>query len=561
MKKLALGLCVATFVSWAVWGGSNTVFRPSPPSLLDDVQDRLRSRLETALHLNEFRIGSEPVRSVETLIRFYESRHFKPYWTVERELRPQARQLHSLLLEVESEGLFPQDYHIEEIQRFDRLFDSGGRESWDAKVVADYEILMTDGFLTFGLHLLSGRVKPEDFETDWIAKPRDANLLEALIAADSSGDLKAEVSKFRPRQAAYANLCKALERYRSIRRSGGWKPVPAGAKLELGVSDPRVVDLRNRLQATADLEQATVADPSLFDSNLTTAVRQFQHRHGLDADGVVGPKTLEALNVSVEDRIVQIELNLERWRWLPEDLGLVHVIVNIAGFHLDVIEDDRVVLEMPVVVGRPYRRTPVFSDEMTYLVFNPYWNVPPNLARQDIVPKIIADPEYLSKERIRVFRGWGSDAEELDPATIDWKSVGSKIGAFRFRQDPGPANALGRVKFMFPNTFNVYLHDTPSRSLFARSERAFSSGCIRVGLPLELAAYLLSPAGDWTPERIEKVLVRGEEETVLLPRRVPIHLLYWTAWLENDPDLVHFRNDIYGRDARLKEVLQGRLPL
>lgn len=563
MKRVGLSLFVVFLSLWTFRGSTAAGVRSlaAPPILLDEVQERLRSRLEASLQLNELRVGDETVRSRETLIRFYEGRSFKPYWTREQGIRPQVMQFERILLRAESEGMVPSDYHIREIQRFHRLVDLGGDEPVDARVIADFEILLTDGFLTYGLHMLNGRVKPEDLESDWIAKPRAVNLLGALEAADSSGDLDAELLRFQPRQAAYAHLRRALERYRSIQREGGWKPVPSGEKLEQGVSDSRIPALRNRLRTTADLDEASVVDPSFFDAVLTEAVKRFQNRHGLDTDGVVGPKTIAALNVPVEDRVLQIELNLERWRWLPEDLGRIHVIVNIAGFHLDIVEDDRVVLEMPVVVGRPYRRTPVFSDEMTYLVFNPYWQVPPNLARQDILPKIIADPEYLSKDKMRVFRGWGSDADEIDPATVDWQNAKAEIGSYRFRQDPGPTNALGQVKFMFPNTFNVYLHDTPSRNLFSRAERAFSSGCIRVERPLELAAYLLGPSGDWPAERIEKVLEKGVEETVLLPRRVPIHLLYWTAWLENDPDEIHFRNDIYGRDARLAEALQGRLPL
>lgn len=527
--------------------------------LVDKVQEALRSRLESSLETPVLRVGGEVVRSRETLMQFYESRRFVPYWTNERGIRPLSVQFEEALQGAGEEGLNSADYHLEEIRRFHQRLEQGDSYTTEPAAIADFELLLTDGFLTFGLHLLNGRVKPEDLEPDWIAKPRAANLLAALDAADKSGDLRSELDRFQPRAKAYSGLMAALARYRQIRESGGWDSVPEGTKLELGMSDPRIPALRKRLLLTADLKQGATENETLFDAGLDEAVRGFQRRHGLDIDGVVGRKTFEALNVSVDRRIAQIELNLERWRWLPEDLGRTHVIVNIAGFHLEVIEDDHVVLEMPVVVGRPYRRTPVFSDQLTYLVFNPYWQVPPTLAVQDIVPKILADPGYLTQEKMRVFAGWGSEMKEVDPSTVDWKKARNDMGSLRFRQDPGPTNALGRVKFMFPNKFNVYLHDTPTRSLFAKSDRAFSSGCIRLARPLDLALFLLGSSDGWSIDRIQKVLETNTEETVLLPRRIPIHLLYWTAWVEEDVTMPSFRTDIYGRDERLEKALAERL--
>jgi murein L,D-transpeptidase YcbB/YkuD len=297
----------------------------------------------------------------------------------------------------------------------------------------------------------------------------------------------------------------------------------------------------------------------LFDVVLEDAVKRFQRRHGLDDDGVVGRDTLAALNVSVEDRARQIELNLERWRWLPRDLGRRHILVNIAGFELAVVEDDQLALEMRVVVGRPYRRTPVFSAPMTYLVFSPYWHVPPSLALQDVVPAVLKDPDYLTKKNIKVFRGWGAETREIDPATIDWSSVNTRNFLFRFRQEPGVNNSLGAVKFMFPNPFNVYLHDTPSRELFQKAERTFSSGCIRIAKPLELAAYLLRGAPGWSAEGIEAAAQKGVEQTVRLPEPIPVHLLYWTSWIDPDGSL-QFRNDVYGRDRLLDEALREKPP-
>ncbi|UCE07671.1 MAG: L,D-transpeptidase family protein, partial [bacterium] len=256
------------------------------------------------------------------------------------------------------------------------------------------------------------------------------------------------------------------------------------------------------------------------------SIRKFQQRHGLDVDGAIGTKTLAALNTSVDDRIRQIEVNMERWRWLPQDLGKRHILVNIANFELDVVEDGNQVLTMLVIVGKTYRRTPVFSDKMTYLVLNPYWHVPPNLARQDILPQIKKDSTYLARKKIKVFDSWGADTKEIDPKTIDWSKVTIKNLIYRFRQDPGLENALGRIKFMFPNQFNVYLHDTPSLELFKKMVRDFSSGCIRIEKPIDLAEYVLRGDPKWTRKDILAALAKGVEQTVRLPEPIPIHLLY-----------------------------------
>lgn len=296
-----------------------------------------------------------------------------------------------------------------------------------------------------------------------------------------------------------------------------------------------------------------------FDSALEDAVRMFQLRHGLEADGVVGAGTLAALNVPINERVRQMELNLERWRWLPRNLGERYILVNIPSFELEVTEGEKVVLEMRVVVGKTYRRTPVFSSSMTHLVFSPYWHVPPSLAVQDVLPAAQKDLEYLAKKRIKVFRGWGADTVEMDPSAIDWSRLSRSDFPFRFRQEPGPQNALGGVKFMFPNTFNVYLHDTPSRELFLRADRSFSSGCIRIEKPLRLAEYVLGGASGWDAERILAASLKGVEQTVRLPESIPVHLLYWTCWVDAR-GTVHFRNDVYGRDRLLDDALQEKPP-
>jgi murein L,D-transpeptidase YcbB/YkuD len=283
-------------------------------------------------------------------------------------------------------------------------------------------------------------------------------------------------------------------------------------------------------------------------------VKHFQKRHGLDIDGIVGSKTLGALNVTAAERLRQIEVNMERWRWLPRDLGDRYIRVNIAGFELDVFEAGRQVMNMRAITGRDYRRTPVFSDMMTYLVINPYWNVPWNIAVKDKLPLIRENPDYLAQQKMILMSGWGADVVEIDPSTIDWSEVTPKDFVWRLRQDPGPLNALGRIKFMFPNKFNVYLHDTPSRELFEQAVRTFSSGCIRIEHPVDLAEYLLRGYPEWTRPAILAAIDKGDERTVRLLEPIPVYVLYCTAWVDETGE-ISFRNDVYGRDGVVADAL------
>lgn len=362
-----------------------------------------------------------------------------------------------------------------------------------------------------------------------------------------------------PPQPGYTRLRQALARYRDLAANGGWPSVPDGPKLQKGDRSERVPALRQRLIAAGDLDPAAGDSLDLFDEVVEEALRKFQRRHGLEADGVVGATTFANLNVPVEERLRQVVLNMERWRWLPQDLGQRHILVNIANFELDVFESDQVVLAMRVMVGKDYRRTPVFSDRMNYIVLCPYWHVTPNIAVNDKLPLIRKDAGYLAKQNMKLFRGWGADTKEIDPTTIDWSQITARNFSYRLRQDPGPGNALGRVKFMFPNSFNVYLHDTPSRELFAKTERAFSSGCIRVEKPVDLAEYVLRGDPKWTRASIETAIKKWEEQTVRLPAPIPVHLLYWTAWANEDGS-INFRRDIYGRDKLLEEALREKPP-
>lgn len=529
--------------------------------LTDQVDERIRSRIEAAGVPPRITIGEERIYASVALPTFYERRAYRPAWSGEEGPMPYVDELVRAIRAADRQGLNPRDYHLTKIEavRAEVQENRTQKRPLNPGRLVDLDLLLTDAFLIYGSHLLAGRVNPETIDSEWHAQRRDADLAGVLQGALDSGRIEDALKGLLPPQSGYARLREALARYRAVAAEGGWRPIPDGPTLRSDDRGVRVGALRTRLRATGDLDREVLADEELFDEKLGDAVRRFQARHGLDLDGAVGPATLAALNVPAARRVEQIELNLERWRWLPQDLGERHILVNIANFELDVVEAGRTAMTMRVVVGRDYRRTPVFSDRMTYLVLSPYWYVPSSIAVKDKLPLIRKDPGYLAGQSMKVFQGWGAEMREVDPRVVDWSKVSAGNFPYTLRQEPGPGNALGRVKFMFPNKFNVYLHDTPSRELFAKTVRTFSSGCIRIEKPIELAEYLLRDDPKWTRESILAAVDRHAEQTVRLARPLQVHLLYWTAWADEDGS-IQLRNDIYGRDQRLEDALREEAP-
>jgi len=366
------------------------------------------------------------------------------------------------------------------------------------------------------------------------------------------------VDALQPHHSGYLRLKQALLKYEKIKKSGGWHKVPAGEKLRKGDYGMRIGALRSRLIISDDLTDSTCTNHDYFDEVLEDGIRRFQARHGLKVDGIVGPKTRFALNVPVEDRIRQIRLNMERWRWLPQDLGNCHLTVNTADFKLIVVENEQTIKSIRTIVGKIKRPTPVFSQKITYLELNPYWNIPHSIALNDILPRIKKDPGYIADNNIRVFENWEEDARELNPESIDWDAITKKNFVYKLRQDPANSNALGRIKFIFPNEFSIYLHDTPTRNLFNKTRRTFSSGCIRIEKPVELAAYLLQNNSKWSLEKLVAAVNRKKNKIILLSDPIKIYILYWTAWVDKD-GIINFRDDIYGRDRRLNIVLNQKV--
>ena len=341
----------------------------------------------------------------------------------------------------------------------------------------------------------------------------------------------------------------------------GWPVVADGATLKPGVSDDRIAAIRKRLAISGDLPKQADNGSHSFDTVLQEGVEKFQDRHNLDQDGAIGPRTLAALNVSVEERIDQIRVALERVRWVTRDIEDEFVLTNIASFKTLLVRDREIVWSGRSQVGRDYRQTPVFKGEMKYLQFNPTWTVPPGILAKDILPRVLQDPGYLATKNMDLIN---RDGKKVDPASVDWSQYSARrLPPYQFVQRPGPTNALGRVKFIFPNEHFVFLHDTPSKGLFARTERTFSSGCIRVENPFELAEILLNDAEKWNPASIQKLLDSEKPQTVFLKDPMTVMLLYSTVGVADD-EVVRFYSDIYDRDARVLKSLNAdfeyRLP-
>jgi murein L,D-transpeptidase YcbB/YkuD len=559
IKGLTLRLIADAVLSFTLVAAS--LSGSAAQNLSDQADELLRARIEAAGGPPQIVVGNELIYASFALPSFYEKRAYRLAWSDDDGPLSQLEALIQAIKGAGQEGLTPADYHLAKIETFVKQVrqNQENRFSPTPRLLVDLDLLATDAFLIYGSHLLAGRVNPETIDPEWIANRRDADFASVLQVALDSNQVEQTLTELLPPQPGYARLKQVLASYKEIAAKGGWPVVPQGPKMQKDDRGERIALLRARLFASGELNAKSTADSTLFDEELDLAVRGFQHRYGLDADGTVGPATLEALNVSAQKRVEQIRVNLERWRWLPQNLGERYILVNIANFGLDVIEQTKPIMTMRVVVGKYFRRTPVFSDRMTYLVLSPYWHVPPRIAVEDKLPLIRKNPDYLSQENIKVYQGWDAKTKEIDPKSIDWSQITARNFNYRLRQEPGPKNALGRVKFMFPNKFDVYLHDTPSRELFSKTVRTFSSGCIRIEKPIELAEYLLQKDPQWNRESILDAIDKRIERTVLLPESIPIHLLYWTAWAEED-GTVQFRNDIYGRDKLLCDALAEEPP-
>jgi murein L,D-transpeptidase YcbB/YkuD len=504
-----------------------------PPAVRQTIQATVESQTVPAA----VRGQKEREQAWKEMRSFYEKRQFQPAWFTPTGPRPQAGELIAAIDPLAGEGLDPQRYQkdalsvaLHEIAKQPDLGDPQAQSR-----LAQTDMNLTYTYLTMAAHLASGRLQPETLNVDWYTKPRrvelDSRLEEAM---KQGGSVARTLHSYVPSAKEYTRLRDALARYRDIAAHGGWPAV--GTELQKKDRGDKVRLLRARLAAEGDLRmpqtpaQAAAGDDLVYDATVEDAVARFQHRHGFKPTGKVDADTLAELDVPVQERIQQIQVNLERWRWLPGDFGRRYIEVNIPEFRMKLVEDGKLALEMRAIVGKEQSRTPVFSDKMTYLELNPSWSIPKDIVKKEIEPAAARHPGYLARKHIEVVNGK------------------------EYRQRPGPDNPLGQVKFMFPNQFDVYLHDTPADHLFNASERDFSHGCIRLEKPLDLADALLKDDPKWSPDALREAIATGETKTISIPHPLPVHILYFTAWVADD-GTVEFRRDVYGHDAKLAEAL------
>ena len=511
------------------------------------VDNVIRAEVEQIRFAKEYRIGQVDVTGQDLIADFYEQRRFEKAWQ-----RPaQIDGLIAAIKQIAADGLSPEDYHLTALQAYR---DGHARAGVDrARREAEFDLILTDSLIRLCYNLIFGKVEPATQHASWNFN-RDVDDLEPvafLQQAIDADDIARFIRDLIPEYAVYTDLKKALADYRRIAADGDWVRVPDGATLKPGMQNERVAALCRRLAASGDLDKS-LAGSDRFDEAVEAAVKRFQQRHLLDTDGVVGKGTLAALNVGVGERIDQIRVNLERLRWVLHDIPPKFIFVDIAGYKLFGIKDLEDVWEAKVQIGRPYRQTPSFRADMKYIVFNPTWTVPPTILAKDILPAVKKDRGYLKSRNISIL---DRNGRTVDPGRINWAKASAKNFPYILRQEPGPSNALGQVKFIFPNSHFIFLHDTPSKELFSRTDRAFSSGCIRVERPFELAELLLRDVSGWDRAKIDAVIAAGRTETVFLPRPLPVLMVYLTA--EFYEGQILFKKDVYERDKPLLEALDS----
>ncbi|MEZ4701824.1 MAG: L,D-transpeptidase family protein [Rhodothermales bacterium] len=457
--------------------------------------------------------------------RVYALRGFVPAWTVDGLPTALADSALALLAAAGEEGIVPTRIGFDELVRTRVLTDIAPLSpAWAAR----FDVGLTAALLRYGAMLRRGVVAPGLLHPGWRLREDVSDLPEALDEAVRYHRVRTFVERAAPRDMAYRRLKQALARLARIDREGGWPALPDGAPLEPGDARPEVAVLRQQLAVMGDLPGGSNGS-NVYDSTLALAVRRFQSRHGLVPDAVVGQATRNALNVTAHGRLHQVALNMERLRWMPAS-DSVSIVVNIAGCRLDVVEDGRSVLSMPVIVGAADTHTPVFDAVLTGVTLAPYWYAPVSIAEKEILPAAQLDSTYLTRHHMQI----------LPSGTI--------------RQDPGPTNPLGRVKFTVSNPFDIGLHDTPERRLFGSERCTFSHGCVRLGNPMDLAAYVLAGDSTWTPARIASTIAAWVETPIALRRPIPLRVVYLTAWVDGE-GVLHFREDRYGHDATLERFM------
>ncbi|GHA59216.1 L,D-transpeptidase family protein [Pontibacter akesuensis] len=510
----------------------------------------------------------------DLMFHFYGDRDYKLAWFRENELVPQTQKFLEVIDKSEQEGLDPQNYKVVDLEKMIQQYKQ--LEPQDSSRLAlqqEIDVALTASYFNYASDFYRGRANPQLNASDaqWDVKRNKIKLHKALQTILKERESTYPYYEFEALHTGYTRLREKLQEYRELESRGGWPKVELGnrKKLEQGDTAQAVIALRKRLNPS---QTFAATDPKMktYDAQLVAQVKKFQMLNGLKEDGVVGGNTLKQLNVPVEDRIRQIMINMERWRWIPKrlvpkKLDQKYIWVNIPEYKLYIYEDPnndpeaerqyKKTMEMRVIVGKTLNSTPIFSDKLEYVVMAPYWNVPNSIVAKEMKPKLVNNPGWLASQNMEVVTK-DKTPQSVSPYSIDWANVSEDNFNYRIRQKPGPKNSLGMIKFLFPNEYAVYLHDTPADALFSQTNRDFSHGCVRVQYPVKLADYLLEGMPEWNEQTIKQTMTSGEETWVTLPKQVQVYLVYFTSWVDDNGD-IHFREDIYGHDKKLENDYFG----
>ncbi len=532
------GLLVLGVILWLVFS--------KKPELDGEIRSKLEADSEELLTVTDVSLKSSP-----EIREFYKNRDYMEAWSANGKLTNLAEDMIAGIKEVKYDGLNPNDYHLETIETLWASV-SKNRKSTDGLVAID--LLLTDSFFRLSHDLDVGKIDPTDLKSEW-ELPLDTpkvSYLELLESSLQKRSIRSALENVAPKLDMYQ---KGREVMRSLEEKASsdtlaWEKVNLDKSLKVGDSHPAIPGLRSRLVFWGSLEPYEVENEALFDSKMEEGLKDYQYAHGMEPDGAIGNLTMESLNNSPARLMEIAAVNLERMRWMPDTLldGEL-ILVNVANFQLDYLNKKDTVLSAKVIVGKEYNESPVFSADMSYIAFSPYWNIPESIVKDEIIPAVKKNKKYLDEKGMEVVDGSGNP---ISSKSIDWSA---DPFPYLVRQKPGGSNSLGLVKFMFPNKHNVYIHDTPARSLFDLESRALSHGCIRVQDPVKFAEILLKDDPEWSLEKINEAMDQEEEKKVNLKEHIPVVIFYLTFWADSDGG-AHFKSDIYGRDGEVLAALK-----
>lgn len=581
MISCVLVLCTSAF-AFALSAASEV-----KPVLPLNVAEKYLSEL---LLEHQDKFASNQLKQPQQVARFYQRQQFRTLWFDHYQLTPAGEALIQAIKESAVDQPHSYPYHADHILYRLQSMQTHPRE------VTYLDVLLTDAFLSYANDALSGHLLPNQNEPDHPAILKTASMADeqpienhsrpddnAIALLDNAlvHDQLLPLIKYTltPQHQGYLKLRNALDHYLKLAQADTWTPFAITDNLKMGDHHEQVKQLKERLSLLGDffnhnfqmipardfLNEAArdfntpmsfpgnqlQAHQDYFDANLSDALKQFQKRHGLHPNGILDNPTREQLNITPQQRIRQIAINMKRWRYLPDNLGNRYVMANIADYSLKVVDEGKTTLEMDIIVGKASRRTPILVQSIKTLVLNPSWAIPPRIARTSILPRAKRDPSYLTRRNIELVRGTGAQRTVIDPESIDWKNINIHKFPYRLEQKPGNGNALGEVKYPLNNDFAIYLHDTAQPRLFERAKRALSSGCVRVSKPRELTAALLKDNPGWDSRRIARAHRNKRTMYLGLKQETPVYLMYWTAWVDHQ-GMIQFREDIYNRDTPSK---------